>query len=137
MVLVLSESVSLSLCCFPKLTAQYFALQGIGVLWLQISISLITHDTKAIIWHISLIANIFEWTENLLLPEASTRHASGNFNDSIFQLKRGLSFPLRKILKSRTKYLGQTHYEFFCEIAHYGKGSISIFREFCASIDKF
>ena len=35
------------------------------------------HDTKAIIWRISFIANIFEWTENPSLLEVSVRHENG------------------------------------------------------------
>ena len=38
-------------------------------------------------------------------------------------------------LQSRTRYLRQTVI-FLCEIAHYVKNSISIFKECCASIDK-
>ena len=51
------------------------------------------YDSKAVIWTISFIANVFKWTENPSLLEVSVWHKMTDFIDSIDDYKKGLLFP--------------------------------------------
>ena len=63
-----------------------------------------TYDTKAIIWLISFIANIFEWTENPSLLKVSVLHENGWFYGFHRQVKGRLIFPFNELL-DRVKVL--------------------------------
>ena len=56
------------------------------------------YDAKAIIWRISFIANIFEWTENPSLLEVSVRYEIDWFYGFHWRVKGRIVFPFNELL---------------------------------------